>query len=38
MEVGRFIGDDRGNVFIEPVGGSTVPAGRNGVDTHWTIY
>ena len=37
MEIGRFIGDDRGNVFIEPVGGTTVPAGRNGVDTH-TLY
>jgi len=37
FEVGRFIGDDRGNVFIEPKGGSTVPAGKNGVDTH-TLY
>lgn len=37
MEIGRFIGDDRGNLLIEPVGGSTVPAGQNGVDTH-TLY
>lgn len=36
-EVGRFIADDKGNVMIEPVGGSTVPAGRGGMDTH-TLY
>lgn len=37
QEVGRFVSDGRGNVMIEPRGGSTVPAGRNGVDTH-TLY
>lgn len=36
-EVGRFIADDKGNIMIEPVGGSTVPAGRGGMDTH-TLY
>ena len=36
-EVGRFIADDRGNIMIEPVGGKTVEAGKNGVDTH-TLY
>jgi hypothetical protein len=36
-EVGRFIADNKGNVMIEPKGGSTVPAGRGGVDTH-TLY
>jgi len=34
--VGRFIGDSKGNVMIEPKGGKTVPAGKNGVDTHTT--
>ena len=33
---GRFIADTRGNVMLEPSGGSTIPAGRNGVDTHTT--
>ncbi len=28
----RFIADDHGNVMIEPVGGKTVSAGRNGVE------
>lgn len=37
FEVGRFIADERGNVMIEPVGGSTVPAGKGGIDTH-TLY
>ncbi len=37
LEVGRLIADDHGNIMIEPVGGSTVSAGRNGVDTH-TLY
>ncbi len=32
----RFIGDNRGNIMFEPLGGSTV-AGRNPVDTH-TLY
>jgi len=32
-----ILGGDRGNVFIEPKGGFTVPAGKNGVDTH-TLY
>jgi hypothetical protein len=36
-EVGRFIVDPKGNVMIEPVGGSTVPTGRGGIDTH-TLY
>ena len=36
-EVGRFIADDNGNIMIEPVGGKTVVAGRNGLDTH-TLY
>jgi hypothetical protein len=35
--VGRFIADANGNVMIEPEGGSTVPAGRGGADTH-TLY
>lgn len=35
-EVGRFIGDEKGNLMIEPVGGKTVPAGNGGVDTHTT--
>jgi hypothetical protein len=34
--IGRFIGDDKGNVMIEPVGGRTKSAGRGGVDTHTT--
>ncbi len=37
QEVGRFVVDPKGNAMIEPVGGSTVPAGRGGVDTH-TLY
>lgn len=37
IEVGRFIADNRGNIMIEPVGGTTVAVGRNGVDTH-TLY
>ncbi|KOF13596.1 hypothetical protein AC244_30635 [Ensifer adhaerens] len=32
----RYIGDTRGNIVFEPLGGSTVP-GRNPVDTH-TLY
>ena len=36
-EVGRFIADDHGNIMIEPVGGTTIAAGNNGVDTH-TLY
>ncbi|KSV89753.1 hypothetical protein [Sinorhizobium sp. GL28] len=32
----RFIGDSRGNLMFEPLGGSTLP-GRNPVDTH-TLY
>jgi hypothetical protein len=42
-EVGRFVADDKGNVMIEPKGGSTVPAGKKtpgqpqGEDTH-TLY
>jgi RHS repeat-associated protein len=36
-EVGKFVGDDKGNVMIEPKGGKTVSAGKNGVDTH-TVY
>ncbi|HQW07394.1 MAG: RHS repeat-associated core domain-containing protein [Flavobacteriales bacterium] len=35
--VGRFIGNQSGPPMIEPVGGSTVSAGRGGVDTH-TLY
>jgi RHS repeat-associated protein len=35
-EVGRFIVDPNGNAMIEPIRGSTVPAGRDGVDTHTT--
>jgi len=35
--VGRFIGDSKGNIMIEPVGGKTVPAGKGGIDTH-TLY
>ena len=34
--IGRLIGDTKGNLMIEPKGGSTVPAGKNGVDTHTT--
>lgn len=34
VPVGRFICDERGNTMVEPVGGSTVPWGRNGQDTH----
>jgi RHS repeat-associated protein len=37
QQVGRFVVDQRGNAMIEPVGGTTVPAGRGGVDTH-TLY
>jgi RHS repeat-associated protein len=36
-EVGRFVVDPKGNIMIEPVGGSTVPAGKGGIDTH-TLY
>lgn len=36
-EVGRFVVDSKGNTMIEPVGGSTVKAGKGGVDTH-TLY
>lgn len=39
-EVGRFIADARGNVMIEPVGGSTTPyppGNPNSPDTH-TLY
>ncbi|OCP17801.1 MULTISPECIES: hypothetical protein [unclassified Ensifer] len=32
----RFIGDSRGNIMFEPLGGRTVP-GQNPVDTH-TLY
>jgi RHS repeat-associated protein len=35
--VGRFVVDPKGNAMIEPVGGSTIPAGPGGVDTH-TLY
>lgn len=35
--VGRFVVDSRGNAMIEPQGGSTVSAGKNGIDTH-TLY
>ena len=34
VSIGRFITDSNGNVMLEPVGGSTVPYGRSGVDTH----
>lgn len=34
VPVGRFVCDARGNTMVEPVGGSTVPWGRNGQDTH----
>jgi RHS repeat-associated protein len=34
--VGRFIVDPKGNTMIEPEGGSTVPAGPKGQDTHTT--
>jgi hypothetical protein len=34
VTAGRFIADQRGNVMIEPLGGSTVPNGRSGADTH----
>ncbi len=36
-QVGRFIGRENGSPMIEPVGGSTVPAGSGGIDTH-TLY
>ncbi|MFL9984062.1 RHS repeat-associated core domain-containing protein [Paraburkholderia sediminicola] len=36
-QVGRIIADSKGNAMIEPVGGSTVAAGKGGVDTH-TLY
>jgi RHS repeat-associated protein len=35
-KVGRFIVDPKGNTMIEPEGGSTVSAGKGGVDTHTT--
>jgi len=34
VTAGRFIADQRGNVMLEPLGGSTVSYGRSGVDTH----
>ncbi|MDM0006199.1 RHS repeat-associated core domain-containing protein [Variovorax sp. J22G73] len=37
VQPGRLIGDQRGNVMVEPVGGRTVPRGPGGVDTH-TLY
>ncbi|OUM03652.1 hypothetical protein A8M77_03790 [Variovorax sp. JS1663] len=37
VQPGRLIGDQRGNVMIEPVGGQTVSRGPGGVDTH-TLY
>ncbi len=36
-QIDRIIVDSKGNAMIEPVGGSTVAAGRGGVDTH-TLY
>lgn len=33
-KLGRFVADSKGNVMIEPKGGTTVPAGKGGVDTH----
>jgi hypothetical protein len=36
-EVGRLIVDPKGNTMIEPIGGKTVSAGKNNVDTH-TLY
>jgi RHS repeat-associated protein len=33
-EVGRFVGDTKGNMMIEPKGGDTIPQGNNGVNTH----
>jgi hypothetical protein len=35
-EVGRFVVDPKGNTMIEPKGGTTIPAGKNGQDTHTT--
>ncbi len=35
--IGRIIVDPKANAMIEPVAGSTVAAGRGGVDTH-TLY
>lgn len=38
--VGRFIGDSKGNIMVEPVGGRTIPYSPNNpgsVDTH-TLY
>lgn len=37
VDVGRLLADAHGNNMTEPVGGSTVLAGKNGVDTH-TLY
>jgi RHS repeat-associated protein len=34
VSIGRFIAGQNGNVMLEPAGGSTVPYGRLGVDTH----
>jgi len=34
VPIGRFIASQSSNVMLEPVGGSTVPYGRLGVDTH----
>ncbi|GAA6121155.1 RHS repeat-associated core domain-containing protein [Acidovorax sp. FG27] len=34
VPIGRFIAGHNANVMIEPAGGSTVPYGRFGVDTH----
>lgn len=34
VSIGRFIADQNGNVMAEPIGGTTVPYGRSGVDTH----
>lgn len=36
-EIGRFIVDPKGNVMIEPVGGSTMPSGPRNMSTH-TLY
>eukprot|EP01032_Pedospumella_encystans_P026236 gene26236-29633_t len=36
-QIDRIIVGSKGNAMIEPVGGSTVAAGRGGVDTH-TLY
>ncbi|KKQ49983.1 MAG: RHS repeat-associated core domain protein [candidate division TM6 bacterium GW2011_GWF2_38_10] len=35
-EIGRFIVDNKGNIMVEPIGGKTIPAGKNGIDTHTT--